>query len=81
MKLSILIPTIVGRENLLDELLLSLRRQYTMKQHRKIKSPDGGMVSFIYFLDGLEIIYCRDNKEMPVGEKRNKLIEVAKGDR
>ena len=78
-KLSILIPTIVGREEMFNDLLLSIKRQYVYKQHKKTKSSDGRVTTFTYFLDGLEIIYCIDNREMKVGEKRNKLIELATG--
>lgn len=80
-KLSILIPTIVGREEVFNEMFLSLSKQYMYKHFRKTKSTEGSLYteSRIYFLDGLEIIYCKDNKEITVGEKRNRLINMAHG--
>lgn len=59
MKLSLLIPTIVGREHYYDALIESLAEQVT---------------------DGVEIIRLKDNREMTIGEKRNKLLQSAKGD-
>lgn len=59
-KLSILIPTIVGREEQYNSLVSELHKQY-----------DG---------DEVEICSLKDNREMPIGEKRNKLLEMAKGE-
>lgn len=59
-KLSILIPTVIGRESMFDLLLQELKRQ-----------SDGKNV---------EIIVCKDNKEISIGSKRQKLIEEAKGE-
>lgn len=59
MLLSILIPTVKGREIQLDRLI-----EYLLKQ----KS------------DEVEIIVLKDNKEMTIGEKRNKLYQMANGE-
>jgi len=59
MKLSILICTITGREDLLNRLLKMLERQ-TSKQ--------------------VEILVEKDDKEMTIGTKRNRLLEQAKGE-
>lgn len=61
MKLSILIPTINGRELLFDRLMSAFQSQIQRR-------------------DDVEIIYLKDNKEMPIGEKRRKLYEMAKGE-
>lgn len=57
--LSILIPTVVGRENEYDKLLSTLMNQYS-----------GGEV---------DVFYIKDNKELTIGEKREKLYQSAKG--
>jgi glycosyltransferase involved in cell wall biosynthesis len=61
MILSILIPTIVGRENKFESLISSLQNQVV----------DNGVV---------EICYLKDNKEISIGSKRQKLIENCCGD-
>lgn len=57
--LSILIPTIVGRESQYFYLVNTLCSQYKGTK--------------------VEIATLKDNKEMPVGEKRNKLYQMANG--
>ena len=59
MKLSILIPTVVGRETEFERLTKYLRKQYTG--------------------DDVEILSLKDNKEISIGEKRNRLYNMAKG--
>lgn len=59
-KISILIPTIEGRELQYNSLINSLKQQY-----------DG---------EDVEICTVKDNKEMSIGEKRNRLLASAKGD-
>lgn len=61
MLLSILIPTIVGREKQFESLIQSLN------------------VSNISIYD-VEILHLKDNKEMPIGEKRQRLYEMASGE-
>lgn len=58
-KLSVLIPTIVGRESQYDSLINKLSSQY-----------NGGEI---------EICTEKDNRETPIGAKRNKLLETASG--
>ena len=60
MILSILIPTIVGREDKFNSLMISLESQ-------------------IYNKD-VEICYYKDNKEISIGSKRQKLIEECSGE-
>lgn len=59
-KLSILIPTIIGREKFYDNLILSLQNQY--------------------FGNEVEICTEKDNRERPIGEKRNLLLQKANGE-
>lgn len=63
--LSVLIPTIEGREQSFNEL------------YRKLKMDS----DFIFSIIGVEIevIYLKDNKEMTIGEKRNRLYQKANG--
>jgi hypothetical protein len=62
--LSIQIPTVVGREDKFNKLMQLIERQlYYCKRSR-------GLV---------EVISCKDNKEMSIGAKRQKLYEDSKG--
>jgi hypothetical protein len=58
-RLSILIPSLEGRESYLNRLVARLKPQVT---------PE------------VEILLLKDNKEMSIGEKRNKLIEQSIGE-
>lgn len=60
-KLSILIPTVVGRESLFNELLSELKSQAGNR-------------------NDVEILYLRDNKEISIGSKRQKMVESASGE-
>lgn len=59
MKISLLIPTIVGREKEYDLLLSVLSSQYNG--------------------DEVEIVTEKDNRELTIGAKRNKLLSFATG--
>jgi glycosyltransferase involved in cell wall biosynthesis len=63
MILSILIPTIQGREESYERLVKELLRQ----------EPKGE------FAFQVEMITIKDNKEISIGAKRQKLLEAAKG--
>ncbi len=64
MRLSILICTVIERcDNFAARLLKGLQAQRKASKHR----------------DVIEIIYLGDDKQMSVGEKRNKLMTMAKG--
>lgn len=58
-KLSVLIPTVEGRESFYDALFAELYRQSD---------------------DSIEIITLKDNKQITIGEKRNRLYEMAMGE-
>jgi len=70
MKLSILIRTIVGREEKFDSLVNSLFSQGNFVETK------GGWVDVH---KGVEILFEKDNKEISVGAKAQKLIERAVG--
>lgn len=59
-KLTIAIPTVVGREDLFNEL-------YTHLKYQAEWNP-------------VEVIYLKDNKEISIGAKRQKLLDMAKGE-
>jgi hypothetical protein len=59
--LSILIPTVPGRETKLYSLLAGLDAQVRT-------APD------------VELLVLRDNRGMTIGEKRNRMIQIARGD-
>ena len=63
LNLTVAIPTIVGRENLFDALKSFLCAQIIRDK-----------------LEGkIELIHLRDNKELSIGAKRQKLYEMAQG--
>jgi glycosyltransferase involved in cell wall biosynthesis len=64
MKASILIPTIVERKNKFIHLWSTLSLQI----------KEAGLQ------DEIEIVSLSDNREMKIGEKRNKLLDMAKGE-
>ena len=64
-KLSILIPTLKERKPMLDKLMSNLVTQWTF--NRK-------------FIDEVEILIESDNRQKTVGEKRNILMNRAKGE-
>lgn len=76
-KLSILIPTLADREVLVKKLLANL-------------SSQTGIVNYLLFEsvyqmregrnDLIQILSLTDNKEMSIGEKRNKLLQAAGGE-
>ena len=67
MKLTICIPTIVGREKEFDELFHELCSQNGMEVLANGKRE-------------VEILWMRDNKEMSIGKKRQHLLNNAKGE-
>lgn len=74
MKLTIAIPTIVGREAQFERLKAHIERQIKKYEFRPQNSFNDakGIV--------IEIIHCADNKEMSIGAKRQKLLMEAKGE-
>ena len=64
MKLSILIPTVTGREKSFNQIEDFLQWQ----------------ISQASLWDKVEVLSLCDNKELSIGAKRNKLLEMANGD-
>lgn len=61
--LSILIPTVSGRE----------------KQFTKLRTFIQHQIDRLNIYEQVEVIHLKDNKEMTIGEKRNRLFEKANG--
>lgn len=70
--LSILIPTVVGREEMLKIIV---------KKSLHLNLPDAEFEENYADIkyNGLQLIYHRDNKELTIGEKREKLYKSADG--
>lgn len=70
-RLSVLIPTVIGREKKLEKLLSVLNPQ--LEEIRK------EAISWGMNYNPVEIIIDKDNKEVSIGAKRQRLIEKARG--
>lgn len=83
--LSILIPTVTGREEKLRQLIIFLFSQTIQEgidtQHKKILTAgiDIPMIDFPVGSEIIEIISYSDNKEISIGQKRNMLYRFASG--
>lgn len=77
MKISILIPTIPSRESSLNNLLKILLPQ--MSTFTSSKDYDNNITILKYHNFDVEIIVYSDNKKITTGEKRNRLLKIAKG--
>lgn len=77
MQISILIPTIPSRETSLDNLLKILLPQMSTFT-TSISYDDGNPISKYHNFSS-EIIVYSDNKKITTGEKRNRLLKIAKG--
>ncbi len=75
-KLSILIPTIVGREEMVESVVNSLGGTMGLDFYL----VNGSFIKSIEPDSGVEILICKDNKELSVGGKRNRLLEAANGE-
>jgi glycosyltransferase involved in cell wall biosynthesis len=83
--LSILIPTINTRAALLDRLLEQVKQQVKVTQvcNVEIIPLKNSVCSFYRLLcenDSVEILILKDNCQNKIGEKRNKLVELAEGE-
>lgn len=75
--LSILIPTVVGREDSLNGLLNEVTRQ--LPDWYGDGEVEKGVNMFGFDSGSVEIICCKDSKEMTIGEKRERLYAMANG--
>lgn len=71
--LSILIPTVVGREEDCGELIMEITKQCMVLGHLLVEESDWVRIGEV------EIAIKKDNKEMPIGEKREQLYQEAHG--
>lgn len=78
-KLSILIPSIESRKELLSELVCGLIQQCGAIKSMSTHFELGCTILFIKFLD-VEIITAVDDKKISTGKKRQLLLESAKND-
>ena len=77
--LSILIPTVVGRERE-REMLISKICGDNLHQINGSVTSFGGFVVFYTFMNlDIEMIVYEDNKEITIGEKREQLYNAANG--
>lgn len=74
--LSILIPTVVGREEQLQKIGGTILKQI---KHIGLWRQFEDIRFMSLTADGVELIVCKDNKEMTIGEKREMLYNVANG--
>jgi len=79
MKISILIPSLVSRQNELSELINSLKSQLS-KQPKISFIVKENYTAIKMTSDDFEIIIDIDNKQVSTGEKRNRLVKEAIGD-
>lgn len=86
--LSILLPTVKGREEKFDQLLYFLmeqgQRAGTKVMHKELLKFSAAnnqfMINAPYVGEKVEIISCCDNKEISIGEKRDILYKFAIGE-
>lgn len=73
--LSILIPTVVGREENISNLIKIISEQHKFTHGTASESFNPmGLKS-----DEVEMFWLKDNKEMTIGEKREKMYQMANG--
>lgn len=77
--LSILIPTIDGREQCLSELVCGLIRKCGSIKST-VPSVEGSCDVTTLTFDKVEIIIAKDNRQISTGRKRNLLLSLAKND-
>jgi len=76
MKLSILICTIESRREQFEKLINHL----CLHDYLDNKDLNSNHAAYVHDIAGYEILWERDNKEMSIGNKRQKLLERATGD-
>lgn len=77
--LSIMIPTINGREKVLSDLVCDLIRQCGNLRNTISSNENGCEITTLEF-DRVEVIIAKDNRGISTGEKRNLLLRLAKND-
>ncbi len=74
-----MIPTIVGRENFLSDLVCDLIRQCGSIKTVNTSIMQGCAILVLGF-ENVEIIVAKDDKALSTGSKRNLLLSLAKND-
>ena len=77
--LSILIPTVVGREKELSNLLNLLSKYALLDVKSNLKENEYGYTGEKYDLEDVEIIVVKDNKQNTIGAKREYMYRIANG--
>jgi len=77
--LSILIPTVWGREDCLWDLIVKLTKENFDDWCKDRNSLQSRVYSVELKSIPVEVVFYKDNKEMAIGEKREKLYKLAKG--
>jgi len=77
--LSILIPTVVGRENELSKLLGLLSKYAPLDVKSNLKKNNFDYTGTKYDLEDVEIIVVKDNKQNTIGAKREYMYSLANG--
>ena len=77
--LSILIPTVVGRENELSKLLGLLSKYAPLDVKSNLKKNNFDYTGTRYDLEDVEIIVVKDNKQNTIGAKREYMYSLANG--
>jgi len=77
--LTIMIPTINGREQVLSDLVCDLIRQCGSLKSTTPSNVNGCEITVLDF-ENVEIIIACDNKTISTGKKRQLLLELAKND-
>ena len=77
--LSILIPTVVGRENELSKLLGLLSKYAPLDVKSNLKKNNFDYTGTKYDLEDVEIIVVKDNKQNAIGAKREYMYSLANG--
>jgi hypothetical protein len=79
-KLSILIPTVIGREQELDYLLSKISKYAPLDIKANLKNNEFGYIGTKYDLEDVEVIVVCDNKQNTIGGKREFLYSIANGE-
>lgn len=78
--LSILIPTVVGREYDLDNLLSSIKKYCVLDVKSELKENHWGYTGVKYDCEEVEVIIAKDDKKNPIGAKREYLYQICSGE-
>lgn len=77
--LSILIPTVLGREESLNNLLSVMSKYSPLDVKSDLKENEFGYTGTKYDLEDVEIIVVKDNKQNTIGAKREYMYNLANG--